>query len=134
VGKGLARSRHIQLSRRGAAPIDPLNPQAAAACLNAGDVGLNPAIAGNSSPPLAGNVGSGKFGIPCSRMHRTCASTAARCEPLMGLPVDVPVAPASDTFATRFERPGTVLNSGRERTPWIGEVGVTVACVRTPRT
>ena len=64
-------------------PIDPLSAQAAAACLNAEDAGLNPAITGNSSPPLAGNVGSETFEIPCSRIHRTCASTAAAGRPAL---------------------------------------------------
>jgi hypothetical protein len=47
----------------------PLNPHAAAACLNAGESASSPGMAGKSSPPVLGKVGSGMFGTPWSRMH-----------------------------------------------------------------
>jgi hypothetical protein len=62
-----------------------------AACLNAGDAGLNPGMAGNSIPPELGNVGSGKFGKPWWRMHLARASAAIRCDSLSAEPVDRPV-------------------------------------------
>jgi hypothetical protein len=45
------------------------SPHAAAACLNAGDCKLSPGAAGMNLRPVLGNVGSGKFGTPCLRMH-----------------------------------------------------------------
>jgi hypothetical protein len=45
-------------------PTDDVTPHSVAACLNAGDAGSNPGAGGMNSPPLLGNVGSGKFGTP----------------------------------------------------------------------
>ena len=51
-------------------------PQAACACLNAGEFGSIPLPDWNWIPPAwePWNVGSGKFGRPCARMHRENAS------------------------------------------------------------
>jgi len=55
-------------------PSPPTPPHAAAACLNAGDWGLIPPRPALIWPPE--NVGSGKFGRPCLRMHSALATAA----------------------------------------------------------
>ncbi len=128
-GKGLDRNRQHSAQPPWGCPIDPLSPQAAAACLNAGDAGLNPAIAGNSSPPPAGNVGSGKFAIPCSRIHRTCASAVARCEALKCLPVEVPGGSSFRHVFIAVWNVGACLRSGGSEPPGSGKSGT--PCART---
>ena len=53
------------------------HPHAAWACMNAGDCGSSPARL-TEVPPLLRNVGSGKLGTPCLRMHSALASAARR--------------------------------------------------------
>ena len=104
-------------------PTGPVTPHAAAACLNVGDSGSNPGMAGKSSPPLLGNVGSGKFGMPWSRRHLTCASAAMRCDSVSGFPVDLPPGCSRLQVCIADRKAGDCLIPEGNVRAWVGEVG-----------
>jgi len=109
-------------------------------------LGIDPRSDRMAIPPPAGNVGSGKFGTPCLRMHRALAIAAWRCAaetggggppppgssflhafsaawnagPLKVMPSTVSASlPGVLLTPWKPSPPGPALGSGKFETPWV---------------